>query len=283
MEGGKDAAHEALPLRDVRRSSDAGGRENEDEDEERISTQHSTSPASLRRLRICFVVLVLALCLRAEVLHRVLKNVQCSTRSWTPLIPLAFAAEEWWKVRRRRGGRGGRGEDVSMTGMDDEEASAYEALARFVAQMSGSRVISVASVVLGGIFAAKATSSPHSTYICAVTLPYRLQIPHLQLLGWGLDVVIVWTTTQLVTRNASSRSLAGRAAAVGYAALLSSLIILVSGVVYYFMEEADRTWIRMAGPNYIWSLLRLDSYIVITLLCALALVSLHHPFTSHAY
>lgn len=252
------------------------------------STPNDT--ASLRRLRFCFVLLVLALCLRAEVLHRVLKHVQCSTRSWTPLIPLVFAVEEWWRVRRKRGGQTQSpmrtstppGEDSDDDESDeDEEASAYEALARFVAQLPASRMISVAMVVVAGMMAMGATSSPHSTYICAATLPYRLQIPHLQLLGFCLDVVIVWSIAQLLTRNPSSRSLAGRAAAMGYAFLLSSLILLLIGTIHYFVEEADRTWIRTLPIHYIIHLLRLNLYSVVTLLCALALVSPLVPdFTS---
>lgn len=276
---GKDAdAYERVPLRDVGRSSEEG------RGDERAPVEEVTHPTSMRRLRICFLILVLALCLRAEVLHRIIFNVQCSTReAWTPLLlPLAFAVEDWWRARQR-GDVHGRASDPDV---DDQSLSAYEALGRAIAKEPMAIPASVLVFGLSSLLALAETESPRSTYICATTLPYRLQVPHLQFLGISLDVVVVWCIGQLLSlQHAPAKTcLGGRVAAVGYAFLIASATLLTTGMLYYYAEEADRMWIMHVSPQYLWSLLRLVVYIAFTLSCALALVGIppsHHNNIAH--
>lgn len=264
-EGAGKHTYEAVPLEEVRRSA-------EEADETRDPIRDAIPPSSGRWWRISALVLVIALCVRVEVLRRVVRNVQCSTRSVTPLIPLVLAVEEWWRVRRRRRHGHGRGRSVEVAD-DDEEASAYEACATHIRRLPVAGMVSAGMVSVGGMVALAATASPRSTVICAATLPYRVQVPHLQWVGVVLDVLVVWCVSHLVVVRSTTRSLASRAAAVGWSLFLSAAFLLVVGVVYYFAEPADRTWIRHVSHNYVASLLTLDVYLVWSLVCALALVS----------
>ena len=62
----------------------------------------SLTPPNLRKLRVLFVVLVLAICARAELARQILLNVQCAHGTWEPIVPLALAVWDCAVSRRRR-------------------------------------------------------------------------------------------------------------------------------------------------------------------------------------
>ncbi|EME38258.1 glycosyltransferase family 90 protein [Dothistroma septosporum NZE10] len=223
-------------------------------------------PGILRRSRVYFVLLVLALCLRAEVLREVIRNVQCGTTSWTPLLPIAFALWDWWSVQRKTKRR----RTISESD-DDAGDSVYDALERNVVSTPYSFLVAVILVGLGGMRALSSTSVPGSTFICAAVLPYGWLVPQLQRLGSALDLVIVFCVAQLVVSHGErgARSTALRFASTGYALLFSAAVLLTIGIAYFIIQAEDRTWITTIPYRYVWSVAKLDLYIAFSLVCAL--------------
>lgn len=50
--------------------------------EDAVKSEDATYPSSLRKLRILFIALVIAICLRVEVYRRVIKDIQCAGTSY---------------------------------------------------------------------------------------------------------------------------------------------------------------------------------------------------------
>lgn len=174
-------------------------------------------PSSLRKLRIVFLLLVILLCVRVAVLREVLRNVQCTKASWEAVLPLAFAAWDYWTVQRKK---------RRTTNDDDLDSSVYDALERNIARSPYSYLATVALVVLGCTLAANSIASPASTFICAAGLPFRWLVPQLQRLGTVLDVAIIFCVHSLLTaQDARTRNTALRFASVGYASLVSLIAI----------------------------------------------------------
>lgn len=173
-----------------------------------------TDARSLRTLRLAWLILVAALCLRADITRRVVVNVQCAGRSWEPLLPVVFALWDYWTIQRRR----------NRKEQDDAGANTYELLVQGITHAPWASAFAVALISLGGMLALSSTGSPSSTYICAASLNFRAAIPHLQHFGTALDVVIVACIGQLVSAQDArgSRGIAVRFASVGWALFVSS-------------------------------------------------------------
>ncbi|KXS94982.1 hypothetical protein AC578_9482 [Pseudocercospora eumusae] len=224
--------------------------------------EHVTYASSLRKLRIAWLLLVVALCLRAEITRQVVHNVQCAGRSWEPLVPLAFAVWDYWTVRRKS----------TRQIHDDAGANTYELAAQAIARAPYVVVLAVALISAGGMLALASTSTPHSTYICAASLSFRAAIPHLQHFGTILDIMIVACIGQLMNTHEArgSKSSVVRFASAGWAFLFSAGFWIVVGLIYWFVQETGRKWLLTIPDLYFWSVLRLDIYTAFTLISALA-------------
>ncbi|KAK1025092.1 hypothetical protein LTS16_023499 [Friedmanniomyces endolithicus] len=100
-------------------------------------------PSSLRKVRILFLVLVLAICIRVELLREVLANVQCATTNWEPIIPFIFAAWDYFAVQRHR---------TRLDADDDKlEGSIYEWLESLLAKARYRYVGATALLAFGTI------------------------------------------------------------------------------------------------------------------------------------
>lgn len=174
---------------------------------------HVEHTGSLRKLRLYFILLVAALCLRVELLREVIRNVQCCGLSWAPLVPIAVAVWDYWTVQRKR----------RRDEFDDEGASVYETLEQSFVATPISHLAVVALCGVGGMLALASSSNPPSTFICAAIYPYRWLIPVLQRLGSLLDFLIVFCTAKLLTLQdgRGSRQKGSKLASVGYAFLVS--------------------------------------------------------------
>ncbi|KAK4499138.1 hypothetical protein PRZ48_009650 [Zasmidium cellare] len=224
-----------------------------------------TYPSSLRKLRILFLLLVVLLCMRVEVLREVIRNVQCSKASWELVVPIAFAAWDYWTVQRKK---------RRSTSDDDLDSSVYDALERSMARSPFSCLATVALIVLGCTLATNSLASPTSTFICAAGLPFRWLIPQLQRLGTVLDIAIVFCIHNLLKAQDArgSRNVALRFASVGYAFLSAATLLLFIGIVYYIVQDNDRIWILTIPRHYFWSVLQLDLVVAFTLLCAMVMI-----------
>ncbi|SMR52958.1 unnamed protein product [Zymoseptoria tritici ST99CH_1A5] len=249
-EGHANAARDASPLPVHQRYDDDG-------DEE-------LDQPSPRQWRSLFLALVFSLCLRAEVWHRVVKNVQCSGRTCTPIIPVLLAAWEFWRGHSARKARQRKATRVSSD--DDVDASVYDVLLRLVAQSAVSGVATASMVGFGGLLALNSLASPHGTYICAGNSSAGQLLPFS---GTVSDAMIAMIVGRVVTSG--GRSLASRCALLGWAFMFSATFLFGIGAVYYLAEEADRTWILTIPRYYVWHVLRLDVYIAFALLSAFAM------------
>lgn len=170
-------------------------------------------PASLKKLRIMFAVLVFALCLRVETLRQVLNNVQCATTTYAPLIPLSFASWDYLTVQRKR----------RHTIVEDAGDGMYDMLEQRLTRSPSRYLMCVAVASLSGMVALWTTTSPVSTYICAASQAYRYVVPSMQHFGTFLDVVILYCISQFLDSGNSkgARNLSSRFGSVGWAFLVS--------------------------------------------------------------
>ncbi|KAK5109783.1 hypothetical protein LTR62_006516 [Meristemomyces frigidus] len=223
------------------------------------SGQDVRYPSSLRKLRILFMVLVGALCLRVELLREIVANVQCATTTWETFIPFILALADYWTVRRHE----------KPYNVENLDSSVYDAFEDYWTHASHRYVSATALLSFGSYLALRTTSGPQSTYICATALPYHWIVPTLQHLGTLLDVVIIFCIGQLLHQREGrgQRSVVLRIMSVGWSFLSASLILASIGTLYYVMAEQDRKWIATIPTWYFWSTLRLDLLICFFIVC----------------
>ncbi|KAK5134393.1 hypothetical protein LTR08_006573 [Meristemomyces frigidus] len=216
-------------------------------------------PSSLRQLRMLFLALVLAICLRVEALREVLANTQCAGLSWEPLIPFALALLDYRAVQRRG----------MRAAPDDPDASVYDALEERLLRAPYSYALAAGLLGMGGLLTTALTTSPKSTSICAASLPYGWVVPVLQHVGTVLDLFIAFCIGQLLHQQEGrgARGVSLRFISVAWALLFSAVSLLSVGVVYYVVSKDDRKGILTIPALYFWSVLRFDALSCFTAIC----------------
>lgn len=177
-------------------------------------TGHAAHPNGLRKLRISFIILVLAICARVELAREILLNVQCTRASWEPLVPVALVAWDCFALRRKRR------HDVEV---DEQTSTLYEIWECRIMNNPYRYVVAVALACFGSLGATRAVGSPPSTHICATSLPYSWSVPWAQHAGTLLDMVILFCLNGLLYSNddRASRAPSTRFSAVGWVCLVS--------------------------------------------------------------
>ncbi|CAK1363645.1 unnamed protein product [Cercospora beticola] len=230
------------------------------------SREDVTHASSQRKLRIIFLTLVALICLRVDLLRRVVDNAQCATTHWTTWVPLVFGAWQYWSSRALQ---------RTKTIGDNEE---HDGLSRFrkLATSAVAPVIATFAIAVGGGLVLSAVRSPASTYVCAASLPYRITVPWLQRVASILNIAILYCMDQLVSSPGAKSALStpNRFAVVGLALLVCAGFWLVVGGVYWYVQETGRIWLLTIPSVYLWSVMKLNVYIAFTLTCALQ--SVHH-------
>jgi hypothetical protein len=225
-------------------------------------------PSSLRKLRITFIGLVVAICLRVETWRGILGNTQCATASWAPLIPLVLAFWDYWTIQRHK----------KPWILDDPESSVYEALEENTTRAQYRYVLAAGLLSFGSGVSLHTTSAPRSTYICAASLPSRWLLPLLQHVGSVLDLVILYCINQLITQSEGrgTRSLRLRFNSVGWASLFSACTLLTIGFVCHIITADAETQSILALPRlYIGSIAKLSVFACFAVICTLLTVSQH--------
>lgn len=256
----KGQQYEALPLGEIGQPHSSR--------EPSPSPEDVRYPSSLRKLRIIFMALVFAICVRVEVLRRILANTQCAGRSWEPLLPLALALWDYIIVQRHK----------RRKTSDDPDSSVYDELEDTTLKSPYRYMFAAGILSIGSALALATTSSPASTYICAASLHNSLFVPNSQRAATILDFLIVCCIGQLLHQQdgKSTRSVSLRFISVGWAALFSAAILVVSGILYYIFAEDERKWVLAVPRLYFWSILRLDALICLIAICTLLTVSAFH-------
>jgi hypothetical protein len=170
-------------------------------------------PPNLRKLRVLFVVLVLAICARAELARQILLNVQCAHGTWEPVVPLALAVWDCAVSRRRRR------HDMEL---DEQTSTIYDIWERRIMNSPYRYLVVVAIVCFGSLGALRAIRSPPSTYICAAALPFTWSVPSAQHSGTALDVLILYCINSLLHSDdeRGSRTPSTRFSAIGWVCLV---------------------------------------------------------------
>ncbi|KAF2772118.1 hypothetical protein EJ03DRAFT_267334 [Teratosphaeria nubilosa] len=245
--------YDAVPLEDI-------GQPHKSRDSS-PSPQGVGYPSSLRKLRIVFITLVAAICLRVEIWRRILNNTECATRTWVTWIPLVLAVWDYWTVQRHK----------KRWESDDPETSAYEALEQSLTRAPYRYLLATALLSLGSVWALSTTSPPRSTYICAASLYFTWLMPLLQHVGTVLDLIILYCIDQLLHQQEGrgARSIRLQISSVGFAFVFSATILLTSGIVYFTVTEDDRIWITKLPRIYIWGIIELGALGCFTAVCAL--------------
>jgi len=185
-------------------------------DHSRDRTDHVVQPTNLRKLRALFLALVLAICLRVELLRQVVLNVQCARRTWEPTLPLALALWDYATLRRRRR------HEVEV---DEQTSTLYEIWECRIMNSPYRYLVAVALTCFGSLGAMRALGSSPSTQICAASLPYSWVVPWAQHAGTALDVLIVLCISGLLYTedDHSSRGPSARFSAIGWVCLVRSV------------------------------------------------------------
>jgi hypothetical protein len=168
---------------------------------------------NLRKLRALFVVLVLAICARAELARQILLNVQCARSTWEPIVPLALAAWDFAVSRRRR---------KHELEVDEQTSTIYDIWERRIMNSPYRYLVVVAIVSFGSLGALRAIGSPPSTYICAASLPFTWSVPSAQHSGTALDVLILYCINGLLypDDDRGSRTPSTRFSTIGWVCLV---------------------------------------------------------------
>lgn len=172
-------------------------------------------PPNMRKLRVLFLVLVLAICARAELARQILLNVQCAHGTWEPVVPLALAAWDCAVSRRRRK------HDMEV---DEQTSTIYDIWERRIINSPYRYLVVVAIVSFGSLGAVRAIGSPPSTYICAAALPFTWSVPSAQHSGTALDVLILYCINGLLYSedDRGSRTPSTRFSAMGWVCLVGN-------------------------------------------------------------
>ena len=185
-------------------------------DHSRDRTNHVVHPTNSRKLRALFLVLVLAICLRVELVRQIILNVQCARPTWEPMLPLALAFWDYATLRRRRS------HDVEV---DEQTSTMYEIWECRIMNSPYRYLVTVALTCFGSLGAMRALGSSPSTHICAASLPYSWYIPYAQHAGTALDALIVLCISGLLHTEDehSSRGPSTRFSAIGWVCLVRGL------------------------------------------------------------
>lgn len=230
-------------------------------------------PSSLRKLRILFLVLVLAICLRVGIWREIVNNVQCTSGSWAPLLPFAVAIWDFWNVQRQR----------SRWVSEDPESNVYEALGEFVTRAPYRYLLATGVLSLGSILALRSAKAPPSTFICAATLPYGWRVPLMQHVGTLLDIIVAFCVERLLHQQEGrgTRGMRLRFVSVGWGALFSAIILLIISTAFYVVNEQEREWIMTIPAHYIWGVVKFSVLFCSTAVCTILSVSFGLVFSSY--
>ncbi|KAF2858694.1 glycosyltransferase family 90 protein [Piedraia hortae CBS 480.64] len=212
------------------------------------------------RPRISSLVLIASISLRAAALQQILGNIQCSRRSWEPLIPLVWALWDYWTVQRHQ---------PNWTS-DDPEIGAYEELKESAVRARYRYVLAISLISFGSFVALATTGPPPSTQICPSILPFVWLVPLLQFGGTLLDLVILACLVRQLQPHRGSLPAGLRS--IGYACLVSSAILSIGLSAHYVWDETGREWILSFPAMYSESVAKLASLVCFTFVCALVMI-----------
>ncbi|THX20996.1 hypothetical protein D6D17_00315 [Aureobasidium pullulans] len=222
------------------------------------SLSHAQVPqTSLRVLRLFFVLLVVAICARAEATRRLVRDVQCVGPSYVELIPFGLAIIDFCIHQRHK---------VSAA-EDNSNLSVYELLEEFWATNRFRYVIITALFGLSSAGILHQSDSPSSTYICTPAIHDKMIT--IQRIALVLDFCISFCLDALVrSYSTSGRSSPAKSLSIiGWACLLSASAIGMWGVIWFFAVPEDRFWVLEIPQGFIWRLIKLAA------LCCIAALS----------
>ncbi|KAI5258805.1 hypothetical protein E4T42_00390 [Aureobasidium subglaciale] len=212
------------------------------------SFAHVHSPQiSLRRMRICFVLLVIFLCARAETLRRLIRDVQCVGSAYTEFIPLGLAVVDFCVYQRHK---------VTPTG-DNSDLSMYELLEVSWAANRYRYIVITALFGLSSATVLHRSEGLSSTYICTPTTNDKMIT--IQRIALALDFSISFCLDVLIRSypNTGKTSPARSLSIVGWACLLSASAIGVWGLIWFLAVPEDRFWVLEIPRGFVWRTIKL--------------------------
>ncbi|GAB7356714.1 hypothetical protein MBLNU459_g7419t1 [Dothideomycetes sp. NU459] len=235
-------AYTALPLEDI--SSDDTSRS--------ASPSRYQAPSRSGRLglRLAFVFLVVATCLRFEVARRVVKDIQCAGASYTMMLPLLVAILDLWTVQRHR----------SSPAREHIGQSMYDVAEQFWGANKFRYVMAAAVLSFSSMAVLHLYGNAGSTYICPAVTGTRHSLPIVHRLSLLLDFAIAYSLHHLLHAHASpTKSSLGRGVGVvGWTCLISSILMCAAGIAYYALESDAREWMVSIPTGFVWAVVELN-------------------------
>ncbi|KAF1992050.1 glycosyltransferase family 90 protein [Aulographum hederae CBS 113979] len=206
----------------------------------------------LRQARIFFLALLLCVCLRVEVLHRVTLNTQCTVHGLQAFLPLVLAIEDYFLNQRSR-----------TVGLPDGKLVGFLAVFRDRVKRSrftnlGTSLLLGCSSLLGSVL----DVTPRSTIICAATLRFIHDIPLLQFSGFILDGLLLIIIVRLAGLHTHNTNRSPRV--LGWCLVLSSLVLLAAGGIAFLSLPDERYWTKNVPVAYYASILKFSLAVCVT-------------------
>lgn len=184
-----------------------------------LLSDNTRTPPSKRLLRLALGALVIALCLRLDITRRIVQNIECSHHGYTMLLPLLFAALDFWTVQR--------GDATKHNNLDPDELddSIYDTVERYWSTSRYRLVLPAALLSFGSAAIQRFEPTPGSTHICPAVTLARHTVAVSSLLALPIDFCIIFCVHYIIRASSFSRKTsAGKPfVAVGYALLVGSL------------------------------------------------------------
>lgn len=224
---------------------------------------------AIRAIGVCPAVLVFSICGRIAVLHRVLKDVECTVPSMMPFLPLVLALYHSISHTGQRQHPASSADSRPRTYLDRIHSFAFDVSTRYITPA----ILLSISCFLSSL----KVDALRSTYICPVANSAATVIASLQFIGFLLDCVIVQVLYRLTNDGISSlderpiQRPGGTSShsIIGLAFVASSLLLLIAGIILYPTMPEHRKWMLSFPSEYLLGLLRLSLMIPFMTLCFL--------------
>jgi hypothetical protein len=216
-------------------------------------------------MRLLFLVLVVAICARAETIRRLVRDNQCTGPSYTELIPLGLAIVDFCVYQRYK----------PPSPRDNSNMSVYELLDDFWANSRFRYIIVTAALCLSSATILHRNDKLSSTYVC--TSANHTTIITIQYAALALDFSITFCLDALIrSPSISARATPAKSMKIpGCAFLVCALAISIWGVIWFIAVPEDRFWLLEIPQGFVWRLIKLSLLCCITVVSACVTVSAH--------
>lgn len=231
----------------------------------RRSSEETNTITSKWRVRIIVGLLAALITLRILATRAWLQKVHCAKFNVEVFLPFLLAIYDLWA------GHAPLQLPKDVGAISDDGRSISSKIWKWCQDSRYTYAISTAYFGLSAAFVLSAGAPPQSTYLCAEKGKGAFRALTLQSSGLVLDGIAFICVSELIGWDPQSRSKDARPRAIGWAMLLSSVLLSFSGMIWFLAHPNDQRWTLSLSPEYISSMLSICWAAALTCFCALQL------------